>query len=630
MRPFHNLFKRLGFCTFLAIVMSSCVNHLVEESDVNSNNGNIPLRIIPGIQELSQTRIIGSEFEEKDEVGLFALAGNTTMKEERYLDNMHFIYTQDAEFVPDDCVYFPDDEVTLNLISYFPYHKEGIAMGKSTMSVAVNTEQNMPGKYSDSDFLIASKQDVVATNKAIPLTYKHRFFKLKITLKSDENIEELLEANPQVSVCDFCTKAMYDFQNNSISGCSEVKNIIPSGDWKIEKDKLIGKELIIIPQEINPNYQYVIIQVGENTYESLLPSSLQLISGKQRELEISFKFDQDFLLSRIEGDIADWEETEIDHTESECINKYINISKLSFEQSNVYKVIHNGEQVAEICKEYLVADDVASQAIVAYPMKTDTHTADLSKGLVVQLLGNTGNVHGGSASWVLEENSLNYVAGNMPVSNYIYVKTDGQISLTKMSSDMLKSILAVSDVAYDVRGGTAHRYPIVKIGTQYWMRENLETSLYNDGNNIARLDTVTVGAAGYLLTNVDTYFYTVNAVLTHKLPMDGWDIPRWEDWNMLKKYLKGDAALLKSGIWKPVKNGFVAESNNKTGFNAMPLGFCLNSHISDFEGIYQLYWTVDDSGMNVEKGFLLRNDDNVMGEGAQGVNKAIAIRCIRK
>ena len=76
-------------------------------------------------------------------------------------------------------------------------------------------------------------------------------------------------------------------------------------------------------------------------------------------------------MSKVDGEIGDWDGTEVDHTESVILHKYIDVSKLTFEKSNVYKVIHSGKQVAEICKEYLVTPDFSSQAIVAYPMKED-------------------------------------------------------------------------------------------------------------------------------------------------------------------------------------------------------------------------------------------------------------------
>lgn len=59
---------------------------------------------------------------------------------------------------------------------------------------------------------------------------------------------------------------------------------------------------------------------------------------------------------------------------------------------------------------------------------------------------------------------------------------DGQIALS-MPEEMLP-VLAMKDIMRDVRGSSIHNYPIVKIGTQYWMGSNLKTSLYIDGEEI--------------------------------------------------------------------------------------------------------------------------------------------------
>lgn len=44
------------------------------------------------------------------------------------------------------------------------------------MQVAVSTTQNIPDDYSHSDFLIASKEEVLASKEAVALTYNHQFF----------------------------------------------------------------------------------------------------------------------------------------------------------------------------------------------------------------------------------------------------------------------------------------------------------------------------------------------------------------------------------------------------------------------------------------------------------------------
>lgn len=51
-----------------------------------------------------------------------------------------------------------------------------MGIGESTMQVAVSTTQNIPDDYSHSDFLIASKEEVLASKEAVALTYNHQFF----------------------------------------------------------------------------------------------------------------------------------------------------------------------------------------------------------------------------------------------------------------------------------------------------------------------------------------------------------------------------------------------------------------------------------------------------------------------
>ena len=634
MKVFSNLQKGVSFFVLFTALLTACVNHISEEEGEIINNGDIPLKFVADIHEVVNTRVANNSFEEGDEVGLFALAGNTTMQEERYADNLHFVRSSNGEFVADESVYYPDDGVTLNLISYYPYQEEGVAMGESTMQVSVATSQNEQADYSHSDFLIASKEDVLASKEAIALTYNHQFFRLKVALVpgEGENVEDMLSAKPTLSVNGFYTKAIYDFQKKTFSAYSEEKEITPAGEWEIKGNRLVGKELILIPQEATVGYQYIMLEAGGKSYTSLLPSTLQLKSGKQRELEITFVADEDILMSKVSGEIGDWDGTETDQAESVTLHKYVDVSKLTFEKSDVYRVLNGGKQVAEICKEYLVTPEFSSQAIVAYPMKEDG-SVDLSQGIVAQLPGKSGKVHGGSISWNMDDNSLMYVAGNLAARNNVYVMADGKISLSVAVADNVLSVLALEDIVRDVRGGMIHNYPLVKIGTQYWMRDNLETALYVNGDELTKLDAVTENAVGYLQSDAEHYFYTANVALSANFLPAHWNIPNWEDWDILNAYLKEDASLLKSGTWLPLKTGETAQlANNLSGFNAAPVGMWVEPNQNIFEGKHLAYWTLDDTNAAIaDDVFYLKSDANTIERSAPGVEKkAFAIRCIRK
>ena len=133
--------KGIAVCLFSSFFVSACVNHISEEKAIVSDGG-ISLRFTADIHEATYTRVAGNGFEENDEVGVFALVGSSTMKEERYADNLRFFRTSEKIFESSEPIYYPDDEVTLRLISYYPYQEEGVDMGESTMPVVVEADQN--------------------------------------------------------------------------------------------------------------------------------------------------------------------------------------------------------------------------------------------------------------------------------------------------------------------------------------------------------------------------------------------------------------------------------------------------------------------------------------------------------
>ena len=635
MKVCSSLYKRVRVVMFFlfSIGMVACVNHISEEDEGAINDGNTLLKFVANIHERTTTRFINNAFQPGDEVGLFALAGSTTMQEERYGDNLHFVRSSDGDFLSDELVYYPDDGVTLNLISYYPYQKEGVAMGESTIQVSVAADQSVPASYSHSNFLVATKENVSASKEAIPLTYNHKFFRLKVVLAPGEGevVENMLAANPELSISGFYTNAIYDFQKDTYAAYSKEDDLTLAGEWIVESGRLVGKDVILIPQEATVGYQYITLKAGGRIYTSPLPSTLQLQSGKQRELVITFVSDEDILMSKVEGEVGDWEGTDTDYTESETLHKYIDVSKLTFDKSAVYKVLSAGRQVAEICKEYLVTPQFSSQAIVAYPMKTDDGTVDLSQGTVVRLLGQQGKVHGGTVSWNLQDHTLTYTPGSLSPRNYVYVTADGDISLLLTGENTLP-VLALSDVVRDVRGGMVHNYPIVKIGTQYWMQDNLQASLYTNGEAIPILTEVIEGATGYLLSKDQrNYFYTSNVIKEKsKLTPVHWSIPDWNDWTFLQTYLNNDASLLKAGEWKSISDKEIQPATNLTGFNGLPVGMYLGALLSSYEEKYAFYWTLNDESVQEGDVFLIYSSSKEMERAKVGTTKAFSIRCIRK
>jgi uncharacterized protein (TIGR02145 family) len=155
-------------------------------------------------------------------------------------------------------------------------------------------------------------------------------------------------------------------------------------------------------------------------------------------------------------------------------------------------------------------------------------------------------------------------------------------------------------------------YNTVKIGNQCWMKENLRTTHYEDGNDIAlgtgaSTDTSTLQAYRYYPNNnqstvsVYGYLYNWKAVMGNNsypsanpsgvqgICPSGWHVPSRAEWRQLTDYVKSQSQYLcpdsMGSIVKALAStiGWVTSAvtcapgnnpnaNNSTGFSAMPAG----------------------------------------------------------
>lgn len=245
-----------------------------------------------------------------------------------------------------------------------------------------------------------------------------------------------------------------------------------------------------------------------------------------------------------------------------------------FSKSYVQKVMLNGVKVAEICKEYLRSTaegaEVDAQMIVIYPMANGQ--TDLTKGLVID--------NGGTVVWDVENNKCTYTMGTLTdVLTTVYM-CEGTL-LTDTESTNVIAATVEPDLLVDVRpGDTEWSYKIVKIGTQYWMAENLKARYYINGASIPMLKTATEwkNATSGAYRNPD--FQTENfldygasyngyAVIEENgLAPSGWGIPERNDLNRLKTYIGTSAGTKLKSVSGWANN----PGTNISGFNVLPAG----------------------------------------------------------
>lgn len=606
-------------------LLIACVNEI--ESEVSP--GDTPISFSMKVND-TNTRVTDTAFDKGDKIGLFATFSSKLINEERYIDNLKLEYNKSSSFIPEQTVFYPVGDVELDFYSYYPYQATGIPTNTSTIPISVQADQSDVAKRSQSDFLVAKAHNIESSEDPVELEFEHKLIKLQITLtpKVGEKINDLLNANPHIIATGFKTKANYNLDTDKITNTSEDTDITPYGTWSIKNGKLVGKEIIIIPQTINSEIQSFIMDWNGQIYTCPMPE-LTLEASTQCALDITTMQTTSHLLTGVISTIKEWKTVEGKETNNGGKTTAVHIAALSFSQSDVYRIYNEGKVIAEICKEYLKSDDINSRAIITYPVGAD-EKSDLSQGTVLKLLDDETNINGGTISWDTENNSFAYASEDSKPIDIFYFNEAGEVLLEKPKNPI--DIKIISHTVQDTRGGDLKEYPIVKIGTQYWMKENLQATMYRDGSTTSKITTFTQGAGYFHPAETNTYFYNREAFIAKELAPEHWRIPTLKDWKSLIKYIDGMAILLKVGEWKTSTD--VYTGTGETGFNAIPYGVYNNksgkaalANVGSSAG----YWISGESGSGLVKEVILLSTAEIV-EPAVPKSEDIALfaRCIKE
>lgn len=625
MRNHIQIIISIWFIAWSAFVVCSCVNSIGEEEEENSIlPGDVPIKITA---KALHTQIYQKDCD--DAIGLYVLVSPTTLDKERYVENKRFKCTSSG-FTPDEEVYYPAEKSKCDFFSYYPYQETGIAKGEQNINVSIRADQSSVVNYNNSDFMTAQVNNISSGKKSVALPHVHRLCQLAVKIKITEgyDISALKKDNPSIRINEVFTQATYDFEKNEFSSLHKPQNIIPNGEWSIENNTLTGKKNILIPQTITAGTEIITLSVDSKRYECQLTENYELESGTACELTL--RYDPVQGVSGITASINDWKEgnkSEITPTEKKEKTS-IPLSDFDFEQSSVYSITSDGKVLAEVCKEYLSSTGIHAQAIVIYPVRDGR--SDWRNGTVLQLINEEHKIHGGKVIWNNDENSLDYIPGSQAPILSFSITSDLSIVFSPPSDPLLLAIK--KKVLTDGRGSEAIVYPIAKIGTQYWTRENLKTTLYNDGKKITAKTSANYSksSAGYFKES--TYiFYNKAAVVSGKLAPKGWKIADNEDWRQLKAYTQENGTILKSyNLWKQSEY----PSSNLTGFDAIPTGIFTkkknaNSSIYSFAREYAIFWNMGNNQKTLaENSILLRYNNDKIVEATHSDYCGYSVRCV--
>ncbi|MHA7111935.1 FISUMP domain-containing protein [Sunxiuqinia elliptica] len=188
--------------------------------------------------------------------------------------------------------------------------------------------------------------------------------------------------------------------------------------------------------------------------------------------------------------------------------------------------------------------------------------------------------YNGYSSITPKEKSTKIAAGGL-LFFYVY---SGE-NITKIADSPTESKTYEVEF-YECKDADGNSYPVIKIGTQWWMAENLKTTSYGNGDDIPNViednewRTLTTGA--YCNYNnddefVDVYgrlynWYAVND--SRKMAPEGWHIPSDEEWTILTNRLGGEfvagGKLKEIGIAHWVSPN--TDATDSIGFQGLPGG----------------------------------------------------------
>jgi len=193
--------------------------------------------------------------------------------------------------------------------------------------------------------------------------------------------------------------------------------------------------------------------------------------------------------------------------------------------------------------------------------------------------------------------------------------------------------------AVDVDGNV---YTPVTIGTQIWMKENLKTTHYRNGDAIAYTpdasawsSLTTGGYCNYnnLLSNGDTYgrLYNWAAVNdSRNLAPAGWHVASYNEWLTLMNYAGGYAAA--GGKLKETGTLHWTSPNNGTdafGFTALPSGLRTLAGGYEVMGYNAYWWTSTEADIVYSWGAAISYNDATLYTVVYEKPQGFPVRCVK-
>ena len=165
----------------------------------------------------------------------------------------------------------------------------------------------------------------------------------------------------------------------------------------------------------------------------------------------------------------------------------------------------------------------------------------------------------------------------------IRVRTiDGKGGLFEKNFDI--TITNIDEVETGTMTYNGKTYKTVKIGTQWWLSENLNDNSHSSGNS-------------YCYNNQDDTcakygrLYNWNAAVNIASKISGWHLPTDEEWKTLEKSLGMNQSDVDKTSWRGTNEGIKLKQHGTSGFEVLLAGYRRN--VGDFNDLrsYSAFWS---------------------------------------
>ena len=236
-----------------------------------------------------------------------------------------------------------------------------------------------------------------------------------------------------------------------------------------------------------------------------------------------------------------------------------------------------------------------------------------------------------------QEVSTSDVSGLLPNTTYYLRAYATNGSQTGYGNELTFTTFAATDI-------DGNNYTSIVIGSQTFLKENLKTTRYLNGDAIPTTTTDVSGEASPKYQwaynddedNVSTYgrLYTwYTATDSRNICPTGWHVPSDAEWEALKAYLGGE--LVSGGLvketgtthWQTPNTG----ATNTTGFTALPAGYrTLNGSYASI-GLTGPFWSYNENLSNTAEGLGqgLHYNDASMVRGGFDKPDGCSVRCMK-